>query len=146
MKQQANHEKIKAWVARVLIGLVLLDNFQAAILFLVIPTRIAPDFGLSGVAGQATIQGIGLLFLMWCVPYFIATLDPMRHKVSLIECLIMEGIALVGETVLLALLPEHISTLVSSVERFIFFDGIGVILLVLAAAIVWIPRRKRATS
>ena len=67
-------------LTRILIGLVLLDNIQAAILFLVSPGAFAPGFELSGVTGNAVIQGIGLLFLMWCVPYLVAFLDPPSTK------------------------------------------------------------------
>jgi hypothetical protein len=132
----------KTWVARILIGLVLLDNFQAAVIFLVFPARISPGFGMSGVAGNAVIQGIGLLFLMWCVPYFIATLDPRKHKISFIEAIVMQTIALVGESVLLVLQPAKLPVETSSVQRFILFDGTGLFLLVVAAALLRLPGRK----
>ncbi len=130
------------WVARILVGLVLLDKFQAAAIFLIFPARFSPSFGMSGAAGNAVIQGIGLLFLMWCVPYFIATLDPRKHKISFIEAFVMQAIALIGETVLLVLLPQRISPLTSTVQRFILFDGIGLLVLLIAAALLWTPGRK----
>lgn len=123
-------------LTRILIGLVLLDNLQAAILFLISPGAFAPGFELSGTAGKAVIQGIGLLFLMWCVPYFVAFLDPFRHKVALLESVIMQAIGLVGETVLLVLLPTGHATLNSTIQRFILFDGIGSILLFSAGGLV----------
>ena len=132
----------RTWVSRVLIGLVLLDNLQAAVLFLFLPARISPGFGLSGTAGNAVIQGIGLLFLMWCVPYFMATLDPRKHRISFIESIAMQTIALVGETILLVLLPVRSSVLTSSVQRFLLFDGLGLVLLWAAAALLWLPGRK----
>jgi hypothetical protein len=142
MDRELKLKNVKTWIARVLIGLVLLDNFQAAIIFLIFPQRISSGFELTGVAGNAAIQGIGLLFLMWCVPYFIATLNPAKHKISFIESIIMQAIALVGESVLLALLPTKLPVLAASVQRFILFDGIGLLLLLIAKAVLWIPRRS----
>jgi hypothetical protein len=132
----------RTWTARVLIGLVLLDNFQAAVIFLLFPSRMSPGFDLTGVAGNAAIQGIGLLFLMWCVPYFIATLDPRRHKASFIESIAMQTIALVGESILLALLPTRLPVLTASVQRFISFDGLGLLFLLVAAAVLRLPRKS----
>jgi hypothetical protein len=123
-------------LTRILIGLVLLDNLQAAILFLVSPAAFSPGFELNGVAGNAVIQGIGLLFLMWCVPYIVAFLDPFRHKVALLESVLMQAIGLIGETILLGLLPTGHATLNSTVQRFILFDGIGLLLLFAAGGLV----------
>ena len=142
MDRELKLKNVKTWIARVLIGLVLLDNFQAAIIFLIFPQRISPGFELTGGAGNAAIQGIGLLFLMWCVPYFIATLNPARHKISFIESILMQTIALVGETILLFLLPTKLPVLTASVQRFILFDGIGLVFLVIAAVVLWLPRKS----
>jgi hypothetical protein len=141
MDRELKLKNVKTWIARVLIGLVLLDNFQAAVIFLVFPSRMSPGFGLSGVTGNAAIQGIGLLFLMWCVPYFIATLNPARHKISFIESILMQTIALVGETILLFLLPTKLPVLTSSVQRFILFDGVGLLFLLIAAAVIRLHRK-----
>jgi hypothetical protein len=54
----------------------------------------------------------------------------------------MQAIALVGESVLLALLPTKLPILTSSVQRFILFDGIGLLFLVIAAAVIWFPRKS----
>jgi len=142
MVREPRSRNVKTWIARVLIGLVLLDNFQAAVIFLILPDRISPGFGLSGAAGSAVIQGIGLLFLMWCVPYFIAAIDPRKHKLSVIESLVMQSIALVGESILLILLPAKLPVLAESVQRFILFDGIGLLLLLAAAGFIWLPGRN----
>jgi hypothetical protein len=142
MDRKSKSLKGKTWIARVLIGLVLLDNLQAAVIFLVLPSRISPSFELNGVASNAAIQGIGLLFLMWCVPYFVAALDPGKHKISFIESIIMQVIALIGEFILLVLLPTKLPILTSSVQRFILFDGIGLLFLLFAAAVLWFPRKS----
>jgi hypothetical protein len=124
-----NRYQIKLCIARCLIALVVIDNLQAAVLFLVKPADFAPSFELGGTAGNASIQGIGLLFAMWTVPYIFAMIHPVKYRISLIEALIMQTIGLVGEMVLLNLLPVGMHVLEGSVERFIYFDAAGLILL-----------------
>ena len=68
----------KKWLVRVLIGIVVFFNLDAAFSFMLQPERYSPGFELIGVPGQAVIQGMGLLFLMWNVPYIVAMLDPNR--------------------------------------------------------------------
>lgn len=135
----------RIWIARILIGLVLLDNLQAALLFLILPGQIAPGFELAGTAGRAVIQGIGLLFLMWCVPYFFATWHPIKFKISFLEAMVMQTIALAGESILLMMLPEKLPELTHTVQRFIGFDGVGLLLMVAAAVLLWTPLIKKKT-
>ena len=137
------NEIIKIWIARCMIGLVVIDNLQAAVFFLVRPDFFVPSFELTGEAGNAVIQGIGLLFAMWTVPYVLAMIHPVRYRVSLVEALIMQSIGLLGESVLLFLLPNGHEILAGSVMRFIYFDGGGLILLLAA---FWITRRLKSTS
>ncbi|MGB6422535.1 MAG: hypothetical protein WBF05_11915, partial [Anaerolineales bacterium] len=80
---------------------------------------------------------IGLLFLMWNVPYFAAVLDPMKNRVSLYEATIMQAIGLVGETLLLLSLPVGHQALHNTIRRFILFDAVGLVLLLLT---VWVTR------
>lgn len=136
-------EIIKNWIARCMIGLVVIDNLQAAVFFLVRPDFFVPSFELTGEAGNAVIQGIGLLFAMWTVPYVFAMIHPVRYRISLVEALIMQSIGLLGESVLLFLLPNGHEILAGSVMRFIYFDGGGLILLLAA---FWITRRLKSTS
>lgn len=122
----------RTWIARCLIALVVIDNLQAAVLFLVKPSWFSPSFELTGVASDAVIQGIGLLFAMWTVPYVFAMVDPVKHRTSLIEALIMQAIGLVGESALLILLPAGHEILTGAVIRFIIFDGAGLVFLLAA--------------
>ena len=99
-------------LARGLIGLVILWNLQAALVFLVWPERYAAAFELGGDAGvAAALRGIGVLFLMWNVPYLVALWHPVRHRISLYEALAMQTIALVGEAIIFLALPEIHSAL-----------------------------------
>ena len=67
---------MKLWISRILIGLVLLDNLQAAVFFITKPDRFAAAFDLAGPAGIAAMRSIGILFLMWCVPYALRLFIP----------------------------------------------------------------------
>jgi hypothetical protein len=129
---------IRLGLARLLIGIVLLWNVQCALAFLLMPATFAPGFELSGAAGAAAVRGMGVLFLMWNVPYAVALWHPVRRRVSLYEAVAMQAIGLVGESLILWSLGGAHPVAAGSVTRFIAFDGAGLVLLVLAA---WITRR-----
>ena len=125
-------------LARLAIGLVTLWNIQAALAFLLWPERFTAGFELSGTPGSAALRGVGVLFLMWNIPYAVALWHPLRYRISLYEATAMQAIGVLGETLIwLSLLPAH-STLQASLLRFIAFDGAGLALLSLA---VWLVRR-----
>lgn len=120
---------------RLLIAVVFFFNVQCALLFIIDPAAYAASFELSGVAGLSMVRAMGILFLMWNVPYFVALLDPVKHRVSLYEAVAMQAIGLSGETVLLLALPSGHTALQASAMRFILFDGGGLVLLIIAACI-----------
>lgn len=130
----------KKWLVRFLIGVVVFFNLDAAFSFMLQPERYSPGFELIGVPGQAVIQGMGVLFLMWNVPYIVAMLDPNRHFVSLIEAVVMQAIGVFGETIILLTLQGDHPLIEATAIRFIVFDGGGLVLLVIA---FWITRRNR---
>jgi hypothetical protein len=127
----------RTWLARLLIGMVLLINIQCAVLFILDPTSVAPGFELSGAVGEATVRGIGVLFLMWNVPYVIATLDPLKHRLSYYEAIVMQTIGVVGESLILWRLPAGHPAVEATLRRFILFDGAGLVMLLIAAGIVF---------
>jgi len=129
-------QKQRTWIARLLIGIVVFFNLDAAFSFMFNPAAYAPGFELAGVPGKAVIQGMGLLFLMWNVPYIVAVLDPVRHFVSLIEAVVMQAIGVFGETILLMTLEGSHPLIKSTTLRFIYFDGGGLVLLLLAFFII----------
>jgi len=126
---------VRLWLGRLLIGTVLLWNVQCAIAFLVAPATYTPGFDLRGPAGEAMVRGMGVLFLMWNVPYVVAMLHPIRHRTSLYEAIAMQTIGLVGESLILWTLGGGHPAASGSVLRFIAFDGAGLALLGLAAVI-----------
>jgi hypothetical protein len=131
----------RKWLGRILIGFVLVMNLQCSLLFLFRPDRYASGFELVGETGKAYVRGIGLLFLMWNVPYFVAVLDPIKNQTSLFEAIVMQSIGLVGETILVLALTGGHPLLVNTMTRFIIFDSLGLVSLLASA---WITRDHRA--
>ncbi len=127
----------RVWTARVLIGLVAFFNLQCAAAFLIWPERYAPGFELTGAAGAAMVQGMGLLFVMWNAPYAVALWQPVRRRVSLYEAVVMQAIGFFGEWALLAGLPGEHPALEATVGRFMAFDGGGLAALVAAVVLTW---------
>ncbi len=127
--------KWKLWLARLLIGVVFFFNVECALSFLIAPEIYAPGFELAGDPGVGMIRGMGVLFLMWNVPYAFALWNPAKFRVSLIQAIIMQAIGAAGETLLLVTFPEGHAVLRSSVLRFIVFDASGLVLLIAACFI-----------
>ncbi len=130
----------RIWLARILIGLVFFFNVQCALVFLFSAPDYAPSFELSGAAGEGMVRGLGLLFLMWNVPYAVALWQPARYRLSLFEAVVMQAIGYFGETALWFTFSGDHFLLRSSIERFMLFDGSGLLLLLLAA---WMVSRRR---
>ena len=120
---------------RLCIGVVLAWNVQCALAFLIAPATYASGFGLDGVSGQAAVRGIGLLFLMWNVPYAVALWHPLRHRVSLYEALAMQAIGLLGESLIFSSLPAAQALARASLLRFVAFDAAGLVLLIVACIV-----------
>lgn len=128
-------------MATALIGFVLFFNTQAGIDFFLFPQHHAYAYELIGTPGEVAIAGFGILFLMWNVPYFFALWNPTRHRLSLIQAVIMQSIGVIGESIILTRIPsgEH-SLLQESVWRFIIFDSAGLLLLILALLIILLDK------
>lgn len=124
--------KVRLWIARLCIAVVLAWNLECGVSFLATPQEFAPGFELNGVSGNAAVRGMGLLFIMWNIPYLVALWHPIRHRLSLGEACLMQGVGLSGESWLLTTLPNQQFVLRSSITRFIIFDLAGLLLLILA--------------
>jgi len=133
----------KHWITSLLIGLVLLWNLQAALVFIINPYPYIPSFQLEGNSGRVMVQGLGILFLMWNIPYFFACWNPFRYRISLIEANLMQLIGLIGETLLRNSLPPNEVVLRATASRFILFDGAGLLLLLIA---LWKTRPLKSHS
>ncbi len=121
------------WLARACIVLVLAVNLQCAVAFVARPQAYAASFQLAGLEGATMVRSLGLLFLMWNVPYAVAAWHPWRHRVSLVEAVVMQAIGLVGEALMMQALPQTgYEALRATGERFVRFDAAGLLLLLLA--------------
>jgi len=126
----------RLWTSRLLIGLVAGWNLQAAFVFIFTPNGFVRAYELSDAAGEAAVRGVGVLFLMWNIPYLFALKDPVRHKLALVLSLLMQFTGLIGEIYILSTLAMEHVILRSSILRFIGFDGVGLILLGIAYLLV----------
>lgn len=124
-------------VARILVAIVFLFNISCAIQFILYPDQFSPSFNLSGEAGKVVIQSLGLLFIMWNVPYAFAIIHPRKNYIALTSALIMQAIGVIGESWIYANIIT-LSMAKNSLIRFIWFDTGGLILLIFARiAISW---------
>ena len=128
--------------SRLLIGLVFAWNVQAAAIFIVKPGAFVGAYELSGAAGEAAVRGVGVLFLMWNVPYAAALWHPVHYRLALNLALVMQAIGLAGETFIRLSLPDGHAALSASILRFILFDGTGLVLLILA---FWLVKHESDT-
>jgi len=126
------------WIARVLIAVVLFWNLQCAVAFLAFPEGYAPGFELEGEPGSVAVRGMGILFVMWNVPYVVALWHPLKHRCSLVEAIVMQALGVVGESWLWATLSPGHDALRLTAWRFTLFDGIGLVLLLIT---LWAARR-----
>lgn len=116
-------------LSRLGIGLVTGVNLQCAFAFVIQPAAFASSFELNGEPGAASVRGIGILFIMWNIPYLAALVHPVRRFVSLWEAIIMQAVGLLGETWILFSLSSSHPILRTSISRFILFDAVGLGLL-----------------
>jgi hypothetical protein len=124
------------WLARGCIAIVFFANVQCGVAFIYTPETYTPAYELSGTVGITVVQALGVLFLMWNVPYAVALWHPVWHRLSLWEAVGMQVIGVIGESAILAYLPYSHAVLRASIERFVLFDGLGLVLLVAAAWLV----------
>jgi hypothetical protein len=123
---------LRLWLGRLLIGAVVFANLQCALAFIINPSAYLQAYELTGIPGLNAVQGFGILFGMWNVPYLVALLHPHKHRLSLLEAISMQAIGLCGESYLFIKLPSGYPQLSASILRFILFDGIGLLALLIA--------------
>lgn len=128
---------MRHWISRLLIALVTAWNLQAAFQFILFPKQLVSGYELSGAVGEAAVRGVGVLFLMWTIPYLFALAHPIRFRLALLLALLMQLTGLLGESYILSTLTMDHVILRASILRFIAFDGTGVVLLLLAWILIW---------
>lgn len=143
----ANEQPVRvrraAMLARAAYALVFAINVQCAVLFVLWPDAYAPSYELSGVAGAAAVQGMGIAFLMWNATYPAVIANPARFRALAVVVLAQQAIGLAGESWLRWGLPAGHVALSASIERFILFDAAGLVLMGAAFAwLSWVERRE----
>ena len=133
---------MRLWISRLLIAIVAAWNLQAALIFVISPETFVHAYELSGVPGEASVRGVGILFLMWNVPYVFAVIHPIRFRLGLVFAMLMQLIGLLGESYIFSTLTMEHTVLRCSILRFIIFDGIGLVLLFFA----WLLSRQMGTA
>ncbi len=136
---QPQAKSTAAWIVRLLVGLVLAANLSAAVPFVLHPTRYAAGFELEGVVGDVLVRSIGLLFVMWIVPYLPAIWNPARYRICLPIIVVQQLVGLTGELWMWWALPAGHAALRATGQRFILFDAAGLLLL---GAAWWLARRR----
>lgn len=131
-KAMSKSSKQALWCARIVFGLVFVINVQCALQFVFIPDAYVGAYELEGIAGIIALQGMGIAFLMWNATYPFFIIHPIKWRVIGIIILIQQAIGLIGESLLLAWLPSGHEILATSIQRFIFFDGIGLLAMTVA--------------
>jgi len=131
------------WFARIAVGIVFIMNISCALDFILRPERYTGGFEVSGAAGNAILQGFGILFLMWNATYPPVIVQPVRYQTLFIVILVQQSIGVMGESWLFLQLPvEHI-TLRTTGLRFIIFDGLGLILMSIAFGWLLLKRNNQ---
>jgi hypothetical protein len=94
-----------------------------------------------GEAGIVVIRSLGILFIMWNVPYAIAIYHPYQYSVALISAVLMQLIGFIGETWIYFSIQTLVNTK-SSIMRFMIFDFAGLLLLLIAFALLFKKRKN----
>lgn len=122
---------LSIWLARLAVAAVFALNVSCALLFLLRPQDYAGGFEVSGAVGETIVRSIGILFLMWNVPYPLVILQPRQHTLFAIV-LVQQVIGVLGESWLWLTLPAGHAVLFTTGLRFILFDAGGLILMAAA--------------
>lgn len=143
-RQRGKQAAIAAWVCRACFALVFIVNVQCAFSYIFMPESFAGGFQLSGIEGAVAVQGIGVAFLMWNATYPAFIARPQRFCVLGVVILFQQAIGLVGESMIYLSLPEFgYAQLAHSITRFIVFDAIGLVFMMLSFCIMCLVAKKR---
>ncbi len=134
------NQNFATWFARGAVGLVFAINLSCALAFITYPENYAAGFELSGVPGVVVVRAFGILFLMWNATYPPVIHQPGRQLTLFQVILAQQVIGLAGESWMLFELPPGHLALQQTGLRFIFFDGLGLLLMAAAYAVL---RRTR---
>ncbi|MBQ9069302.1 MAG: hypothetical protein IJ131_09665 [Eggerthellaceae bacterium] len=123
------------WISRALVVLVFASNMYCAISFVVNPASFVDAYQLSGEGARAAIAGIGIAFAMWNVTYIPLIVFPYKYRAVFGIVIAQQLVGLAGEIWIYQGLGLSQAILASSIMRFIVFDAVGLVLLIIAGVI-----------
>ena len=108
---------------------VFVVNVQCALGFALTPEAYLGAYELAGAPGRVAAQGIGVAFLMWNCTYPLVIWQPWRYRVLAGVVLAQQMVGLAGESLIRATLPAGHDLLARSIDLFITFDAVGLVLM-----------------
>lgn len=135
---------VATWTVRLCFAFVFVVNVQCALGFALTPEAYMGAYELAGVPGRVAAQGIGIAFLMWNCTYPLVIWKPQRHTTLAAVVLAQQAVGLIGESLIRATLPAGHDLLASSIDLFIAFDGIGLVLMGASFVFLLIARHRCA--
>ena len=112
-------------------AIVFIMNVMCALQFILTPASYVEAYSLEGQGAVAAVQGFGVCFLMWNATYPAVIVRPTNNRVLFVVVLVQQAIGLVGES-LIRTGVDSSTAAYASITRFIVFDAIGLVLLVVA--------------
>lgn len=131
---------VATWAVRACFAFVFVVNVQCALGFTLMPEAYMGAYELAGVPGRVAAQGIGVAFLMWNCTYPLVIWKPQRHTTLAGVVLAQQVVGLIGESAIRATLPAGHDLLASSIDLFIAFDAVGLLLMGVSLAVFLFTR------
>lgn len=136
---------LSTWVVRLVFAAVFAINVYCAIQFIIEPQTYIAAYQLEGAGGEAAIRGYGITFLMWNATYPLFIIMPKKQKVLGGIIIAQQLIGCLGEIYILGGVPTiGYETLISATIRFIAFDAVGLIFMVISYA--WMIHADKPTQ
>lgn len=123
-----NMSKAALWFNRAAFAVVFAINVWCAVTFIANPQAFVGAYELQGVAGEAVVRGMGVVFLMWNATYPLYIFKPDKYWVLGGIIIAQQLIGCIGETCILFTLGAGHELLSGSILRFIAFDVAGLII------------------
>lgn len=131
------------WTTRITVSAVFLSNMICALQFLLWPDGYTSAYELSGDVGTAVIRSFGVLFIMWSLTYPAVIWQPERQRPLFTIVLIQQFVGLTGELCIWASIQNVHAVLSASILRFVVFDGIGLVMMMMAFCLLIREARHR---
>lgn len=133
----------KKIIARVLYLAVFVSNMICIIAFIFDPESYTYSYQVTGAMGaKAAIQGLGVAFAMWNVTYPFFICNKKDNFTLGLVIIVQQVVGLIGELVIRAGLSEGCEILADSIDRFVYFDAGGLVLLIAGFVLLKLNARR----